>query len=380
MKLRAVGTNAAIILASTIVGLLIGEVVLRMALRASDYLSVDMVVDPVLGRVPSTQTRSAGFDAWGFRNRAVPARADVVALGDSHTYGNTARMEDAWPAVLSRASGQVVYNMGLGGYGPNQYLHLLRTRALELKPRTVVVGLYMGDDFENAFLITYGLDHWAYLREIPANKVNFDIWESPPALTWHKKIRNWLSKNSVLYQLVVHGPGLGRLRGEATIARAHRDNPQATSLVLPDKNIQEAFLPTGILRRLDQSHESVREGMRITFKLLAEMNDISRKAGARFVVAVIPSKEMVFAEHFEANPTIPLSDVIAKLLPNEREAREKTFAALSQAGIEYVDTLPMLRKFASQQLYARTAGDMHPGANGYRVIGETINEFIARTK
>jgi hypothetical protein len=92
--------------------------------------------------------------------------------------------------VLERLSGRSVYNMGLGGYGPNQYFHLLQTKAIKLKPQTIVVGLYMGDDFENAFLITYGLDHWAYLRTLPKEKVSFDIWEAPTAPTWQKKNPN----------------------------------------------------------------------------------------------------------------------------------------------------------------------------------------------
>jgi hypothetical protein len=266
--------------------------------------------------------------------------------------------------------------MGLGGYGPNQYFHLLQTRAMKLKPRTIVVGLYMGDDFENAFLITYGLDHWAYLRALPKEKVNVDIWEAPLAPTWHKKIRVWLSRHSVMYQIVFHGPLLGRLQGETQIKYAHQMSERAAALIIPEEGIMEAFLPTGILRRLDQESESVREGMRITFELLAEMNEISRKNNAQFIVAVIPTKEMVFAEYLKHNSQLPLSDVIDKVISNERLAREKTFEFLKRSQIAYVDTLPALRRSLSRELYARTASDMHPNRNGYRVIGEAVFEEL----
>ena len=46
--------------------------------------------DDVLGAVPSPSAM-AGFDRWGFRNRKVPETVDIVAVGDSHTYGNTAK-------------------------------------------------------------------------------------------------------------------------------------------------------------------------------------------------------------------------------------------------------------------------------------------------
>jgi hypothetical protein len=306
----------------------------------------------------------------------VPATADIVAIGDSHTYGNTATMEDSWPYVVARLSRRSVYNMGLGGYGPNQYLELLRTRAVSLKPKVIICGLYMGDDFENAFLITYGLDHWAYLRELPAEKVNFDIWEAPPAPTWNKKARLWLSRHSLVYQLVVHGPLLGRFQGETQIKNAQRLSDDATKLIVPEDGILEAFVPKQILRRLDQTNPSVREGMRITFKLLAEMDAICRRNGIRFVVTVIPTKEMVFAEYLEHNPKLALSDVLDRLLANERIARDQTFKFLADSGIPSVDPLPALKQARKGELYARTAGDMHPGRNGYRVIGEVVSKAL----
>lgn len=379
MRIRPVLINLTVFAVSVAIGVLLCEFGSRLVLNPADYLSVEMVQDPVLGAVPTPRTKANGFDAWGFRNLRVPGAADIVAIGDSHTYGNTAAMGDSWPYVLGRLTGRTVYNMALGGYGPNQYIHLLKTRAFDLKPRMIICGLYMGDDFENAFLITYGLDYWARLRELPAEKVSFDIWEAPASPSWQKKGRLWLSRHSVFYQLVFHGPLLGRFQGEVQIKNA----PQlyydsATSLSVPEKNILEAFLPKGILRRLDQSNPSVREGMRITFKLLKEMNEICRQNHVQFVVAVIPTKEMVFSDYLERNSALPLSEVLDKLLANERLARERTFAFLAGSNILFADVLPALRRSAGQELYARTATDMHPNKNGYRVIAEAILEVLKK--
>ncbi len=250
------------------------------------------------------------------------------------------------------------------------------TRALKLKPRTVIVGLYIGDDFENAFLITYGLEHWASLRALPAEQVNFDIWKEPPAPSWPRKIRMWLSRNSMVYQLVFHGPLLGRFQGEFQIKSAERSSDSVTSLAIPEKNILEAFRPNNMLRVLDQDSESVREGMRITFKLLMDMHEVCRRNGIRFLVVVVPTKEMVFADYLEHKPELPLSGVLDKLLANERLARERTFKFLSDARIHYVDTLPALRRSLDKELYVRTAADMHPSRNGYKVIGEAAFEAL----
>jgi len=268
--------------------------------------------------------------------------------------------------------------MGLGGYGPNQYFDLLTTKALKLKPRLIVVGLYIGDDFENAFLMTYGLEHWAHLRALPSEQVNFDIWEKPSSEDWHKQVRIWLSRHSVLYQLLFHGPLLGRFQGEFQIRNADRFSTSVTTLAVPDRKILEAFRPEGALRVLDQGDERIREGMRITFKLLAEANEAARQSGVGFLVVVIPTKEMVFADYLEHNREIRLSDTIDSLLANERVAREKTFSFLKDSRIPYVDTLPTLRRHVSEQLYARTATDMHPNSNGYRVIGEAVFDALGK--
>jgi hypothetical protein len=376
MKIKKALINLGILTMSVGIGLLLCEFASRLILNPADYLGVGMVADNVLGAVASPSAK-AGFDAWGFRNREVPETADIVAVGDSHTYGNTARMDESWPYVLERLLGRHVYNMGMGGYGPNQYFYLSNTKALSLRPRMIIWGLYMGDDFENAFSITYGLDHWAYLREHTVENVNFNIWENPPVPSWHKKIRVWLSQHSVVYQLLFHASLGGRVQGEMQISNASQLYPdQATSLIVPRDNILEAFRPKGMLSRLDQESPNVREGMRVTFRLLEEMNEICHQNHAQFLVVVIPTKEMVFSDYLEHNSKLPLSDVLDKLVANERLARERTFKFLTDSRIAYVDPLPVLKSSVQHELYARTAADMHPNKNGYRVIAQAVFEIL----
>src|SRR4029077_12117142 len=166
-------------------------------------------------------------------------------------------------------------------------------------------------DFENAFTITYGLDYWSYLRQLPAENVDFDIWKvpsSPPS--FQRDVRAWLSRHSVVYQILFHTSFLGRLQGQVQIKDAPQFDHSVTSLIVPDKNIVEAFRPIGMLTRIDQQSPNVREGMRITFELLKEMNEKCQKNNVQFVVVVIPPKEMVFADYFQNNPSLPLDDVV----------------------------------------------------------------------
>jgi len=373
MKIKKIVLNLFVLAVAVSVGLLLAELGARLVLNPADFLKLEVVPDNILGAVPSPSAM-AGFDKWGFRNRTVPQTADIVAVGDSHTYGNTARMIDAWPYVLGKLTGLRVYNMGLGGYGPNQYFHLSKTKALTLKPRILMWGLYMGDDFEGAFSITYGLDYWSYLRQLPPQKVDPDVWDAePPDHGRFKQVRLWLSRHSVLYEVVFHSGLGGRALGDVQIRDAARLYPGiATSLIVPDKHIAEAFRPKGILSRLDQNNPDIREGMRITFELMKQMKEICQQNHAEFMVVVIPTKEMVFSNYLEHNPNVPLDDVMDELLVNDRAAREQLFAFMTREKIPYVDALPWLQKSVGEGLYAASAGDMHPNKNGYRVIAEAV--------
>jgi len=366
-----------ILTAATAFTLLLCDLSARLIVNPVDVLTPTLVLDDVLGfRIVGG---SSGHDAWGFRNRSVPATVDIVALGDSITYGNRATLDDSWPSVLARLSGKSVYNFGIGGYGPNQYYHLLQTRALGLKPRIVICGVSLVDDFTAAFGTTYGMDYWASLRAEGVEPISAPSWGQAHAghLAWHKRFRNWLSRNSMLYRLVGHGL-LQSIKGRYQIENASWLYENTTSLILPEKRVREAFVPTGGWYGLDQESPRVREGLRLTVRILRDMNALCAREGVQFVVAVMPTKESVFARYLEQNPTIPMNDILDRLIANERLARRTLFAELGAAGIRYVDLLPALEAASEvEPIYVESATDIHPNRNGYRVIAEALAQYLA---
>lgn len=364
-----------VVFVSVAIGVVLCEVGSRLILNPADYLSAKTIEDKVLGI--TIAPNSSGFDEWGFRNRTVPTNADIVAIGDSHTFGNTATMNDSWPSVVARVTGREIYNLGLGGYGPNQYYHLLTTKAVKLHPKLVICGLYMGDDFENAFSITYGLDSWSSLRNGVWGSVDANIWGPSEPPVWGAGVRNWLSANSMVYRIVFHGPFLAMVKesiqfGEGSL----KSDPNVTALIIEDKNIREAFRPIGIANRLDQTSAKIQEGMRITFHLIEEMNKACKQEGCELLIVIIPTKETVFSEYLENNPRLHLHEALDRLIANERSARHTLIEFLTGVGIAYLDTLPKLSQSVGDQLYAQSTRDMHPGKNGYRVIGEAVAEFL----
>jgi hypothetical protein len=93
-------------------------------------------------------------------------------------------------------------------------------------------------------------------------------------------------------------------------------------------------------------------------------------------MVLIPTKETVFADEFKDHPASRLEPVIDRLVASERAARATLIAFLDQQQIPHVDTLGPLRQHLSESLYAPTTEDMHPGRNGYRVIGDVVAAFI----
>ncbi len=85
-------------------------------------------------------------DEWGFRNVVTtPEEADLITIGDSHTYGRRVRIEQNFPSHLAKKTNRKIYNFGVGSYGIYHYKILL-DRAIELNAKDVVLGFYIRND------------------------------------------------------------------------------------------------------------------------------------------------------------------------------------------------------------------------------------------
>lgn len=95
------------LLLGLVIGLPLGEGLARLAFEPLDYLLPERVPDDLLGfRVAPYSGR---HDAWGFRNRRVPERVDIVTIGDSRrpTGGRVAGAErgrHGWRSAAGRRS------------------------------------------------------------------------------------------------------------------------------------------------------------------------------------------------------------------------------------------------------------------------------------
>jgi lysophospholipase L1-like esterase len=347
---------------------LLGEGLSRVVLNRVDYLAVDPVPDTVLGvRLPP---HAAGHDEWGFRNRGVPDRADVVTIGDSQTYGISAPARLSWPAQLAELIRRPVYNLALGGYGPVQYDELLRTRALRLRPAVIVVGFYYGNDLWDAYTAVYGLRHWAAMRQHGIPEVSDSAQVSQQRDVLLAPVRDWLARHSVVYRLASFTVLGGYARAFEFTMRDHASD--VIPFQLPVHGASTGFTPLLRLKVVNLQDAAVREGLRLSLDRLESMADECRAAGVHFLVALIPTKERVYAPWLGNRSNLPAHDTFRALLRNEYEANRQVQKQLDRLGVRYVDLEMPLREAAAFKTIYPASEDGHPNSEGYSVIAHAV--------
>jgi len=349
--------NVATLVLALTLSLLGAEGVLRLWLDEVNFLQPELEAHPVLRHV--IVPGSAHHDRWGFRNRSVPDHADVVAIGDSQTYGIAAPADEAWPAWLERLSGRSVYNLSLGGYGPPDYEYLFDEYGLSLSPRVAIFGFYFGNDLPRAGDVAKGKH-----EPSPALAEKDD----PRPLG---EVRTWLSRHSVLYQAVKYeATGLvNRLRYREAVRMGD------DSVALPRS--RTALTPDSRFAAVDTSHASIRRGLDATLATFAEVDARCRERGIRCLFLLIPTKESVYA--VRARDEVGAEDYarIARVAAAEEEVRREMTEFLSARGIEVIDPLPAMRRASEDAVLYPANADGHPLSAGYRVIAEVLLERLA---
>ncbi|MCA1641669.1 MAG: hypothetical protein LC785_06925 [Acidobacteria bacterium] len=380
----------ALLSVSLVIGLLIAEFGLRQVEKARRRaIIVDELIqpDPALGhRLPAF---APGHDANGFRNTAAPERAEIVAVGDSQTWGVNVKMEDAWPQVLGRISGRATYNMSLGGYGPLQYL-VLADRALALSPRIVVVGLYFGNDLYDAYHLAYVSEyHAAWRLTSPAPELLRDtIMERSESLSKSEKEfmqtfgrdqpadwGYWLRGHTAVGRLLDRS-GLWKTDAWFEVgkrwARAHPEQ----GVVYETGRTRTVFHPAYRLTAVDLEDPRIAEGLRITKATLPGLKSRTDAANVKLLVLLIPSKESAYAGAMRAQAG-RLDPVYERLVAMEGRARAEIEAQCAASGVKCVDALPRLSAAAAggEQVYPQTT-ESHPSARGYHILATTVGEAI----
>jgi hypothetical protein len=327
-------------------------------------------------------------DRLGFRNSEVPDSVDIVALGDSTTYGLHVAPTEAWPQQIAQRTGLSVYNMGFPGWGAVQYRATFE-RSLALKPRFVIVGFYLGNDVFDAFHATYHSRIGEDLRGPFSASLIADLERRKPIPTLLGPLveaappsvgglRRFLSDHSKLYGLARGLRNRGRRLNAADPSLAlfgARTWAEMKSIAAAKPNDLSVFESTSArtvftapirLLAVDQTDRRIAEGLRVTLKAFAQMARRCELANCRLLVVMIPMKEMVF-EPFVSAPSEHVG--FEQLMHATHQMQKQVGDLCSAERIEFTDaTSPM--QYAVDTIgnpYFETP-DSHPNDKGHATV------------
>jgi hypothetical protein len=339
------------------------------------------ISDPKLG--VRMAPHAGGHDAKGWRNDAVPDRVEIVAIGDSQTWGVNVDRYHAWPQTLSKISGRTVYNMALGYYGTVEYWVLV-DEAMELSPEIIVVGLYFGNDLEGAYRTVYGNDTYARFRSRESGSEEMEDMIGPLANALYQEREDfrreklqaqWLARNSALVQLL-QVRGIWPSSSPFQLDKAWAMTYPHHGAVYEQNGIRTVFTTAYRLLALDLDNPQISEGLRITEEMLLRIQAQAGQANIRVLVLLIPTKELVYADAMQG---AGLDETYSRLVVMEEKARSEIIRYCEEHGIEQVDALPVLRAavLRGEQIYPESA-DGHPVERGYFLLASAVHDALSK--
>jgi lysophospholipase L1-like esterase len=326
------------------------------------------MADPYIGHLhkPNNTIALAGrdfkalhhTDGLGFRNTwPWPDRAEIVAIGDSLTFGYGVADDQAWPYLVGQqASPLRVINLGLIGAGPQQYLRVFERFGVKLRPKLLLVGVFTQNDFWDANMF----DRW--LQSGVGG--NYTVWRD-----FGRRQRVTFRLRDPLYSLegVLRSTVVPAVRSSYfyTLLRAIRGG-QEGSAPTPPRTI--SFSDGSRLQLIESQFLAMsaaiqpdRREFQLLLDSLQQIDSLATRHGAHVLMVLQPGKEQVY---------LPLlgetrGDPIGALLP-----------ALDRLGIDYLDLAPAFRARAAggERLFFEVDG--HPNQAGYALIAQLVTTHI----
>lgn len=314
--------------------------------------------------------RDKEIDARGFRNQKALDHADLVALGDSHTYGVGLASEQTWPCQLGRMMDASVYNLGVWGYGIVQY-YALMDQALALKPRDIVVGLYLHNDI-NDMCSPFKTQYWKEFAESRGwhNRAVADCI----GVGEGERARPWSLQDTAIasaFTWLVADPLVNR--------RVMRELRCGPAVVINDDKNQTRIIYRRIhkqIKYVDMSRPRNVELAELARQLFREMKQKADLNGVRLAVLLIPSKENVFYDYLRERG-YQLPPEYDELVRDERALNRDFAEFFAGIGVLSVDALPYMVPRLSDpgNIYPEWA-DYHPLEPGQKAYAEAVYNML----
>jgi hypothetical protein len=268
----------------------------------------------------------------GFRGNPPQSPVWGIALGDSFTFGMGVEHDSTWVTQLAKLTRKEIVNLGVPGWGPQQYTRALERFGVALKPKVVLYTLYR-NDLQDALL--------------------FDQWSRKPP--YRQSIDTFLRLNSIVFNFVRF------LAGTIT--------PGTERIVL--ENYALEFNSKMLKHGLVADRIAFTSAWSIIEREISLAIDYSHAINAIFVLLYLPPKEEVYWE-FIKEREIDLGsydhdiDILRSHVVDFCKLRE----------ISCLDLTPAFRLKAANGMKLYYSDDSHWKEAGNRLAAEEIYRFI----
>ena len=369
LKIHGGGRNRDILLGLYLIlgaiacALLAAEIGLRMFTQFPVSYRSNRIMDPDFGYRLSS--RLSDVDENGFRNSSPMGSMDILAVGDSHTFGVNVSSEHAWPAELASKTGLKVYNTGVGSYGIATYHAVLSKLLASNKYSKAIVALYPANDFQVSFSfcdIDFASPFWLDQR----SRLHLNLLPLKPLCKgqdnvnkgWYKWIKANLAITSAIEILILDPL-----------------NSVKQSIALPG-GLPDIAMNTRNLNSEELQGES--ELLRESAKMFS---DWATTFKGRIAIVIIPSKERVFYEVMrERNVLSSAPTDLVTAVEREIAIEEFAFAEAARNLIPIVSALQDLKDLVSHSADAYPTGDGHPYEEGYIAYTQAAKRALAKLK
>ena len=305
-------------------------------------------------------------DENGFRNSRRTDSADVVILGDSYMdYGQNG--SDTFPGRLEeKLSGLTVMNLGKSGYGPFQYLEVLKRFGLKYKPRYALFAFYEGNDILD--IRNYRL--WKAGQLTTADPSHFMAQKS-----LYGRYRLALQTtarhvNEAVLEWVQAALDKNPLLGE----ERYRIHPDIALLDLGDGKLEKINIADGFTRWHDAMVEQ--ENWVALENILREFRDVCAAHQITPIVLYVPSSSHIYAQ-FSTSASggnwlaIREGEVAAKKNTEQQVGRQ-----VQSLGLEFVSLSPILERRAKEGRLLYFPLDPHWNSEGTELVATYVADYF----
>jgi hypothetical protein len=216
-------------------------------------------------------------DKNGFRFNVPADSSDLVILGDSYI-AFAENEADPFGRRLQRLSGLTIQNLGVGGYGPYQYLEVFKRYGVAQKPKRALFCFYEGNDIR---------DMRSYLVWKQTGKYNGRYFHQP---FWGRYLTAVTDEISYLQSAFWMQVQLAENK-----FYSEKIHPDVADVNIGHKNYPMLFYHRADTRPPDEIERS--KELQQLKAILAEFRDISAQHGIQPMIMFIPSMVHIYAEH-----------------------------------------------------------------------------------